>query len=75
MVGLQLFRSIVQQEYNSLAALLSLKFKIYFIPKEISRSIQTGQNSLFSLCSNVLKEYVAKEATLNSIKQEKLQIA
>jgi hypothetical protein len=34
MAGLQLFRGLVQQEYRSLAAMLTLKFFTYFTPKD-----------------------------------------
>ena len=46
MAGLQLFRGSVQQEYRSLAAVLTLKFYSYFSPKDGQPS--DNSNSLFS---------------------------
>jgi len=70
--GLQLFRGLVSQEYRSLAAVLTLKFYSYFSPKDGQPS--DNSNSLFSLCSQVLQDYVDKESRLLDLKTEKLQL-
>lgn len=46
MAGMQVFRGLVSQEYRSLAAVLTLKFLIYFEPK--SGQPKDNSNSLFS---------------------------
>ena len=73
MAGLQLFRGLVSQEYRSLAAVLTLKFLSYFSPK--NGQPKDNSNSLFSLCSQVLQDYVAKESRLLDLKTEKLELA
>jgi len=73
MAGLQLFRGLVSQEYRSLAALLTLKFYTYFTPKEGQPN--DNSSSLFSTCSAVLEDYVAKESSLLDLKTEKLELA
>lgn len=69
---MQLFRGLVSQEYRSLAAVLSIKFYSYFSPKDGQPS--DNSNSLFSLCSSVLQDYVDKESRLLDLKTEKLQL-
>jgi len=73
MAGLQLFRGLVSQEYRSLAAVLTLKFYTYFTPKDGQPT--DNSNSLFSICSTVLEDYVAKETRLLDLKTEKLELA